>query len=288
MTTTTRPSRGSCSSGRTREAAGKTIALTKQKGRVDTPSIAASGDRVFITWIDANTGQVRVARSSDGGKSWIRSVIGKTTALSPDNDGMRGSATIGAAGNAVGVAWVANASGAIKARVSTNGGKRWHDAISVVGSLGAANGGTPSLRGWGNKLALAWTTPGGVFSRVWAKSWGPVHKVASFAAGAAYKGGFDVEVVTSPGDTLGAVWSACRTAGCDLLSARTRIDVLWSDSGGGATWSAPSLVQGSVHADQRINDAPAAVWLDGDTPVVVYTSRAAGWTTYGVFARVGS
>jgi hypothetical protein len=215
-------------------------------------------------------------------------VIGKTTAVATDGEGMRGSASVGAAGNAVAVAWVSNGSGAEKARVSTNGGKRWHDAISVVGSLGAANGGTPSLRGWGDKLALAWTTPSGVHARIWSKSWGPVRTIASFGQSAPYKGGFDVEIVPSQGGTIGAVWSACRTSGCNLLSARTRIDVLWSDSTDGAGWSAPSLVQGSVHADQAINESPTAVWLDGGTRIVGYTGRSAGWTSYAMFLRVGS
>ena len=140
---------------------------------------------------------------------------------------------------------------------------------------------------WGDKLALAWTTPGGVFSRVWSKSWGTTRTIASFGAGATYKGGFDVEIVPSPGGQLGAVWSACRTSGCDLLSTRARVDVMWSDSGDGESWSAPSLVQGSVHADQQINASPTAVWLDGGTAVVGYTGRASGWTSYGLFLRVG-
>jgi BNR/Asp-box repeat protein len=268
---------------------GQTIALTKKRGRVDFPSIAASGMRVYVTWVDANTGQVRVARSRDGGKTFVRSVIGRTTALSPDNEGLRGSASIGAAGNAVGVAWVANGSGAVKVRVSTNGGKTWHDSASVVGSLGAANGGTPSLRGWGDKLALAWTTPGGAFSRVWSKSWGATRTIATFGSAATYKGGFDVEIVPSDGGELGAVWSACKTAGCDLLSAQTRVDVLWSESSAsGDSWSAPSLVQGSVHADQRINESPTAAWLDGGTRIVGYTGRSSGWTSYGMLLRVGS
>ena len=268
---------------------GKTVALTKKKGRVDAPSIAASGTHVYVAWVDANTGQVRVARSTDGGKTFVRTVIGRTKALSPDNEGLRGSATIGAAGKAVGVAWIASGSGAVKARVSTNGGKRWHDATSVVGSLGAANGGTPSLRGWGDKLALAWTTPGGVFSRVWSKTWGSTRTIASFGPAAAYRGGFDVEIVPSEGGRLGAVWSACKTSGCDLLSATARVDVVWSDSGdGGGTWSAPSLVQGSVHADQAINDSPTAVWLGAGTRIVAYSSRSSGWTTYAMFLRVGS
>jgi hypothetical protein len=266
---------------------GPTVALTKKKGRVDSPSIAASGKRVFIAWVDANTGQVRVARSSDGGKTFVRSVIGKTTAVSPDEEGLRGSATIGAAGNAVGVAWIASGSGAIKVRVSTNGGKRWHDSVSVVGSLGAANGGTPSLRGWGDRLALAWTTPGGVFARIWSRSWGATRTITTFGPSAAYRAGFDVEVIPSSGDRLGAVWSACRESGCDPLSARTRVDILWSD-GGGEAWSAPTLVQGSAHADQQINDSPTAVWMDGGAAIVGYTSRAPGWTSYGMFLRVGS
>ena len=268
---------------------GKTVALTKKKGRVDSPSIAASGMRVYVAWVDANTGQVHVARSVNGGKTFVKSVIGKTTALSPDDEGLSGSASIGAAGNAVGVAWIASGSGAIKARVSTNGGKKWLDPISVVGSLGAANGGTPSLRGWGDKLALAWTTPGGVFSRTWSKSWGPTGTIASFGPSSTYKGGFDVEIVPSQAGQLGAVWSACRTSGCDLLSTRTRVDVLWSDSvDGGGAWSSPSLVQGSVHADQQINESPTAAWLDGGTWIVGYTGRSSGWTSYAMLLRVGS
>ncbi|MEO8425158.1 MAG: sialidase family protein [Actinomycetota bacterium] len=267
---------------------GKTVALTRKKGRVDSPSIAASGSRVYIAWVDANTGQVRVARSGDGGQTFVRSVIGKTSALSPDNEGLRGSASIGAAGNAVGVSWIASGSGAVKTRVSTNGGKKWHDSVSVVGSLGAANGGTPSLRGWGDKLALAWTTPAGAFSRVWSKSWGPTRTIASFGSGGTYKGGFDIEIVPSQSGQLGAVWSACRT-GCDLLSDRTRVDVLWSDSGdGGGAWSTPSVVQGSVHADQQINESPTAAWLDGGTRIVGYTGRSPGWTSYAMLLRVGS
>ena len=62
---------------------------------------------------------------------------------------------------------------------------------------------------------------------------------------------------------------------------------MWSDSGDGASWSAPSLVQGSVHADQQINASPTAVWLDGGARIVGYTGRAAGWTSYGLFLRVG-
>ena len=76
---------------------GKTVALTKKKGRVDDPSIAVSGARVYVAWVDANTGQVRVARSGDGGKTFVRTVVGKTSALSPDNEGFRGSVSIGAA-----------------------------------------------------------------------------------------------------------------------------------------------------------------------------------------------
>lgn len=272
---------------------GRTVALTKTKGRVDAPSIAAAGRRVYVAWVDAGSGQVRVARSANGGKGFSRSVIGKTTASSPAGEGFTGSVAVGAAGNAVAVAWIASGSGAVKARVSTNGGKRWQGAITVVGSLGSANGGSPSLqgtgRGAGGRIVLAWTTPAGVFERTWSGSWGPSRSVASFGPNAAYRGGFGVQIVPSGGGVLGAVWSACRTAGCDLLSASARVDVVWSESAdGGGTWSAPEIVQGSVHVDQRINQAPTAVWLDAGTRVVGYTGRTAGWTSYATFLRVGS
>ena len=267
---------------------GKTIALTKTKGRVDSPSITASGKRVYVSWVDANTGQVRVARSDNSGKSFVKGVVGKTNADAPNGEGMAGSSSVGATDNVVGVVWISSGSGAIKARVSTNGGKRWHDAVSIVGSLGSANGGTPSLRGGDGKLALAWTTPTGVFVRTWSKSWDANVMIAPFGPQAEYRGGFDVEIVPSPGGELGAVWSGCRTAGCDPLSATTRIDVVWSDSAGGVAWSALSVVQGSAHADQRINESPTAVWLGVGMPIVAYTGRSSGWTSYQVFLRVGS
>ena len=267
---------------------GKTIALTKTKGRVDSPSIAASGKRVYVSWVDANTGQVRLARSGNSGKSFVKGVVGKTNADAPNGEGMAGSSSVGATDNVVGVVWISSGSGAIKARVSTNGGKRWHDAVSIVGSLGSANGGTPSLRGANGKLALAWTTPAGAFTRTWSKSWGANAMIAPFGPQAAYLGGFDVEIVLSQAGGLGAVWSACRTVGCDLLSATARIDVVWSESNGGVAWSAPSVVQGSAHADQRINQSPTAVWLGVGMPVVAYTGRSSGWTSYQVFLRVGS
>jgi hypothetical protein len=47
-------------------------------------------------------------------------------------------------------------------------------------------------------------------------------------------------------------------------------------------------VQGSVHGDQAINEAPTAVWLGGGTRVVGYTGRTSGWTSYAMFLRVGS
>ena len=97
-----------------------------------------------------------------------------------------------------------------------------------------------------------------------------------------------MEIVLSQAGGLGAVWSACRTVGCDLLSATARIDVVWSESNGGVAWSAPSVVQGSAHADQRINQSPTAVWLGVGMPVVAYTGRSSGWTSYQVFLRVGS
>lgn len=267
---------------------GDTKALTKSTGKVDRPSVAASGTRVYVSWADASTGQVRVATSADGGRSFTRSQVGRTTAVSPAGEGRYGYPSVGATGNVVGVAWIASGSGAVKARVSTNGGRRWQDPIVVAGGLGAANGGSPSVGGWDGKLALAWTTPAGVFARVWSGSWGPMRTIARFGAGGPYAAGFDAQIVPFGGDRLGVVWSACRTALCRTGSATARVDVVWSDSAnGGASWSAPSVVQGSVHADQRINEGPSAVWLDAGTPVVGYTGRVAGWTSYDTFLRVG-
>jgi hypothetical protein len=267
---------------------GPTIRLSKQRGRVDAPSIAAAGNRVFVSWTDAASGDVRLAFSDDGGGSWTRKVIGKAQGSDPGGEGRTGLPAVAAAGSTVGVTWLATPDGAVKARISTNGGSTWRPTVSLAASGGRTNGGSPSVAGAGRRLAFAWTTGPGVWARVvTGGSWSPTRRVAGL--GGAFRGGYDAEAAIAPSGRVGVAWSGCRTAGCDPDSTLARVDLLWSGSpDGGTTWRDPEVVRGSQEADQRISDGASAVWLTNDTRVLLYDAWVPGFTTYGLVARVGN
>jgi hypothetical protein len=130
----------------------------------------------------------------------------------------------------------------------------------------------------------------GVWIRSWhAGVWSTARQVSAFGGGAPYSGGYDVAVALTGSDTIGIAWSGCRSTSCDTGSALTQVHELWSQStDGGTTWSDPAVVHGSKAADQRINDAGSTVWLDPSTRLVSYTGSVSGYTTYRLYARVGS
>ena len=55
------------------------IRLTSKTGRVDVPTIAASGNDVHVAWTDSVSGAIKVASSRDRGASWKTTSIGSTT-----------------------------------------------------------------------------------------------------------------------------------------------------------------------------------------------------------------
>lgn len=269
---------------------GPTIRLSKQKGRVDFPSVAAAAGHVYVVWTDANTGDVRLAASADGGSSWTRSVLGKAKASDPGGEGRVGLPTVGAGGSDVGVAWLATGAGGVRAVASTNAGRTWGNAVALTASGGSANEGSPSVTGSDDRLAFSWTTPSGVWARVWSSgSWAASSLVAPLGAGSPYHGGYDVQVSLVGSDVVGVAWSGCRSSTCDTASAQARVHLLWSESSdGGAHWSSPSVVRASTQADQLVNDGASAAWLDAHTRIVTYAGAVSGLTTYRLYARIGN
>ena len=267
-----------------------TVRLSKTKGRVDQASVAADGGRIYVVWTDAVSGDVRLALSADGGKTWKRSVLGKAKASDPTGEGRVGLPTVAAAGANVGVSWLATPNGIVKARLSTDGGRAWHPPITLASSGGAADEGSPSVAGTGDRLAFAWTTPSGVWVKTWSGgNWSAPRQVATFGANSIYSGGYDVAVALAGTDSIGVAWSACRSAGCVTSSALTRTNLLWSQSvDGGMTWSGASLVHGANVPDQQINDGASIAWLDPSTRLLLYGGSVSGLTTYRLYSRVGS
>lgn len=266
---------------------GPTVRLSKQKGRVDSPSVAASAGRVYVAWTDANSGEVRLAVSKDDGSSWKRHVLGKARGLDTGGEGHLGLTSVGAAGSNVGVAWLATSDGAVRGAVSTNGGRRWRLVLTLASGGGGANGGSPSVGGRDDRLAFAWTTSTGLWVRPWDGSFQPAEQVVQFGDSGATSGGYDAQVAMGDAGAIGVAWSGCLSATCDTGSALTRVQVLWSQSSGGA-WSAPSLVRGATADDQRINDGASVVWIDAQTRIATYAGSVSGFTTYRLYARVGN
>ena len=122
---------------------GRVARLSPKRGRVDRPSTAASEGRVYVVWTDAGAGRVRLARSADGGETWRRAEVGRTKALDPLGEGFAGLPAVAASGSTVGVVWISSSRGEVRAKVSTDGGETFGEA--VVLAPGGANGGVPAV-----------------------------------------------------------------------------------------------------------------------------------------------
>jgi hypothetical protein len=135
---------------------------------VDYPSIAAWGSNVYIAYTNANTGTVKVLVSRDRGISWTTRSMGSTT-LRSGVGGKTGLPSVAASGSTVIVAWVSNGSGAVHARVSTNGGSSFGSATL----LATSNRSYPSAAALGGRAGIAFIGAEPSF-RIWqAGSWGP-------------------------------------------------------------------------------------------------------------------
>jgi hypothetical protein len=268
---------------------GRITRLSPRRGRVDRPSAAASEGRAYVVWTDAGAGRVRLARSADGGETWRRAEVGRTKALDPLGEGFAGLPAVAASGSTVGVVWIASDRGEVRAKVSTDGGETFGEAVVLAPGGGRANGGAPAAAAGPDGLTFAWTTGRGVFARTWRSGvWGPRVQVAEFGPSLRAKGGYDLAAGVSPNGTVGLAWAECRTARCDLLSADARVAIAWAESADGGSWSAPRIVAGPDDPGRRINDGPSVVWTGPATRVVVWDGRASGYTSYAVFAATGT
>ena len=98
------------------------VRLTGTTGRVDYPTIAASGYDVHVAWTNSVTGDIMVATSTDRGVSFTKRVVGTTTVSGAS--GFSGLPSVAVSGSTVAVTWVSDDTGTVRTRVS--GGSR-HD-----------------------------------------------------------------------------------------------------------------------------------------------------------------
>ena len=129
--------------------------------------------------------------------------------------GRYGIPRIAASGNTVIVSWLANANGAVRARVSIDAGRTWSTTGSIVGS----STDLPAVAASGSRAAVAWTDGSSAVVRTWAAGAWSTPKATVLPAGAAYTQSYGPAIALSGATGVGVAWSGCVTACTSWSSA---------------------------------------------------------------------
>ena len=262
------------------------VALTSTSGRVGFPSISAAGTYVYVAFTDSDTGNVRLAVSSDRGVTWSTSTVGTTTSTV---DGFEGNPSVAASGSNVVVSWLTDADEdgpSVMARVSIDNGANWDTATT----LETASSNVPSSAASGSRIAVAWTTDAGArFSLSTAGTWGTVEDVSGpVGNGRTYTANYGPALAFGGAGQVGIAWAACWNQ-CDSFEAATRVDLVWAESkDDGATWFDTQVVGSGGGATYRINDAPAVLWPSANKRILGWNGYSLASLNYRMFLRVGT
>lgn len=182
------------------------VRLSSLTGRVDVPSITASGSTVSVVHTNSVSGDIVLDRSTNDGASFSGSTIGHTfatfdngvspgspTCQSPPSpsglEGYSGRPAISGDGSTTGAAWISNDSGKAVAKISLNGGQTWPGGgggmacpgigpgqctlhLTASGALGAGERSSVSVDAAAGRVGFAWvndvggTVPKGVYVRM--------------------------------------------------------------------------------------------------------------------------
>lgn len=135
---------------------GTPVQLTNSSGRVDFPSIWASGANVYLVNTKSTHGQIMFHRSTDNGQTYESQGIGYTSNTFDNNtspgtpqcsspptpaglEGFDGAPVVAGDGTTVGAAWVRDSSGKVVAKISDDNGASWPG-----GTHGASCADTPA------------------------------------------------------------------------------------------------------------------------------------------------
>jgi hypothetical protein len=288
---------------------GRPKGLSPKGGAVDYPVVAAAKTtfggsvNLYAVWVDASTGKVTF-RERSGASPWSAPIsLGATTRKR--STGFSGFANIAATADLVAVAWIADASGTVKARaidLSASGSPaaaatvtEWGPRTTMTKPVSLAQNGYPVVSASSlvpGVVTIAWnTSTSQVFAAVTGESIGSASTTIwsdGVAGGSSYTGGYGTVVEPAPGGFV-AMWSACRDTtlvhDCNVRKPAARIDVLSATSSDGTTFGAPILVSPVGKPAQRINDAPSIV-ATSDHAYVQYDGATSSGAHRDVFARV--
>jgi hypothetical protein len=247
--------------------------LTPTTGRVDLPTVAASGASVYVAYTDSSTGSIKLAISHNHGSTWKTISVGTTTGTT--TDGRTGYPVVAASGTHVAVAWFATAH-TLKARVSTTSASSFGSTFTL-GTTGLR----PAVAALGGRIAVAWAYSGSLRVRTWAGSWSAV-RVVPTANGITQTGPADVAIALNGVARVGLAWSSANQNGFD-----TEAGLYWrSSTTNGTSWLPTDSIAGSAESVARKhNDTPSIDWSVTGAPIVVFEGWTDGTNNYRLYLR---
>ena len=257
--------------------------LTSLSGRVDFPTVAAAGANVYVVYTDSATGSVKVKISRDRAATWKTVTLGSTAWST--TSGRYGIPRIAASGNTVAVSWLANSSGAVKARVSTDAGRTW----SAIGALTGTSTDLPAVAALGSRAAVAWTDGSSAVVRTWSAGAWSTPRATGMPTGAAFTHSYGPAIALSGNAGIGVAWTGCVTP-CETWSSATRANLVWSESrDGGASWFVGQVIgSSSASSARRYNDYPSILWPSATVRHVLWNAGTAGTNSYRIVLRTGT
>jgi len=229
---------------------------------------------VHIVWTDAKTGAIRIATSSNYGSTWRISSLGTTTYSASNGDGYEGVPVVSVSGAYLVVAWAANQSDKLVARVSSNHGSTWSSTATIAntsyGAFAATN--------LGSRAAITWIDGNGVNARVKTSStWAAARVVAPANGDVRYS----PAIALQSSNRLAVTWAT--------FSVTDMTSLMWAESpNNGVSFYQPQAVFGTGTASHTANDYPSVKWPSLSTRIVVWNGYNSDYSTYRLFVRIGT
>lgn len=282
---------------------GSEMTLSGASDRADYVWSDAASTNVFVTWTEADTGDIMVARSLDRGVNWDIDSIDTTAATDFTTgyvEGFSGLSAIGTTnGTNVGLSYIDTAGGAVVSRISTDAGANWGSATTLQSSGGADNNGYPQVDGSGKRIAFTWSTVEAAKLKIYktnTASYGATRTIADCTAtvlGKAYDGCEGAAVALSGTTTVGVALSLCygnvSTFPCDWTDINNRESLIWYESSdNGASFASPIAVQLPGPSKCTWQNDFADVVLSGGKAYVYWNGWDAGYICYHDYLKVGS
>ena len=248
-------------------------------GRIDRPSIAASGRRVFVTYTDATSGEIRILRSTDRGRTWGSPDAIGATVSKPFGDGYGyvGSPMVAASGRNVIVAF--HSDNGINVRRSTDGGDHWASlTVTDVDTYGYA------VAAHGDRVAVAYLDEEGGHTRVRLPGgWQDWRTFTQFTDTAAYKApdstnwGINPPALALAGSGGVAVaWGACSAVACGVGESDGSSVRFRESTTNGSTWKAVTTIGSYVPASYRRSNRFPSMVVAGSTRYVAWVTSGTG------------